>query len=328
MLTIALSTNADARTVLFIDLNNASAEIEAIRASLDREHDRLFVVPSLSKLDLPRRKAILKTTEHINALTAQSLDCARRGRVYCESLWSKLRALDQERAALTGAYTADDLIADIKTTVGEQTRIDVLMISGHHSGSYFRGELAALEANDLLRFDIELAQHFGATRSLLLLGCETGVPALMSDLFVKALPSLQLIAGAEDNAPTRNESRNLQFIRQLMRSESQLAATKDLQVVRQSYRALLKASWPVSLLWQRSHFFSRDWQGPIASIPANIAATFASTHSTANSVAPVTMIAGVPTIRAAAPTRSEINSNSNTGPMLSPREAIDILRSQ
>jgi hypothetical protein len=328
VLIVALSASANARTILFIDLNNASAEIDAIRTSLDRDRDQLFVVPSLSKLDLPRRKAILKTTEQINALTTQSLDCAKRGRVYCESLWSRLRLHDQERATLTGAYTTDDLIADIKTTVGEQTQIDVLMISGHHSGSYFRGELAALEANDLLRFDIELAQQFSATRSLLLLGCETGVPTLMSDLFIKALPSLQLIAGAEDNAPTRNESRNLQFIRQLMRSEAQLAATKDVQVARQTYRALLNAAWPVSLLWQRSHFFSRDWQGPVASIPPSIAATFASAHSMANSAAPTTRVASAPTIRAApaVPVRREISSS--TAPMLSPREAIDILRSQ
>jgi hypothetical protein len=320
---------ARSRTIVFIDLNNASAEIEAIRASLDREHDRLYVVPSLTKLDAPRRQTILKTTQQINALTVQSLDCAKRGRAYCETLWAQLRTLEQSREALTGAYTTDELIADIKAVVGNETRVDVLVISGHHSGSYFRGELAALEANDLLRFDVELAQQFGQTRSLLLLGCETGVPALMNDLFIKALPSLQLIAGAEDRAPTRNETRNLKFIRQLLQSEVQLSGATELRSVQQMYRTLLQASWPVSMLWRRSHFFSRDWQGPIANMPARVAATFPS----AAAASPVLMrsTASAPPAVTSGPATDARMTKSNaanvTAPMLSPREAIDVLRS-
>lgn len=318
------------RTIVFIDLNNASAEIEAIRASLDREHDRLYVVPSLTKLDAPRRQAILKTTQQINALTTQSLDCAKRGRAYCETLWTQLRTLEQSREALTSAYTTDELIADIKSVVGDEKRVDVLVISGHHSGSYFRGELAALEANDLLRFDVELAQQFGQTRSLLLLGCETGVPALMNDLFIKALPSLQLIAGAEDRAPTRNETRNLKFIRQLLQSEAQLSGATELRSAQQTYRTLLQASWPVSMLWHRTHFFSRDWQGPIADMPARIAATFPSAATAspilmrpAASVPPVLTGGTAPEARV-----TERNAINVGAPMLSPQEAIEVLRSR
>jgi hypothetical protein len=148
----------------------------------------------------------------------------------------------------------------------------------------------------------------------------------MGDLFVKALPSLQLIVGAEDRAPTRDEARNLQFIRQLMRNEIRLASTTDLQTARQIYRTLLQASWPVSLLWQRSHFFSRDWQGPIASIPTHVAATFPQANATVQ-VAIATLVPSVrseavmPATRTAKPPRGEVNT-----PMLSPREAIDILQ--
>ena len=321
----------EARNILFIDLNNATAEIEAVRGALVPGRDQLFVVPSLNRLDAKRRQSILRISQQIKDTTAQSLDCAKHSRMHCESQWSKLRALDLEHNALTQHYAIKELSEDIAQVVPRGSSIDVLVISGHHSGSYFRGELATLEANDLLRFDVELAEQFGSTQSLLLLGCETGVPALMGDLFIKALPSVQLVVGAEDRAPTRNETRNLQFIRQLVRSESQLITSRDLAQVEKTYRSLLAASWPVSILWQRHYFFSRHWRGKIDEMPERVAATFAGSVAASNRFANADVNVDVrarvsptpsPPLRVAGPTKT---ANVAKEPMLTPAEAANVL---
>jgi hypothetical protein len=325
---VVLAQTSSARNILFIDLNNAAAEIRALKEAL-APGDRLFVVPSPGYLDEKRRDEILRISQDIDSTTKQATDCKSRGRAHCERLWSALRALTVSRAKLTAQYSSDDLIADIKSVAQPSTQFDTLVISGHHSGSYFRGELAAFEANDLLRFDIELARELGGVKSLLLLGCETGVPALMSDLFSKALPSLQLIVGAEDNAPTRNERRNLNFVRKYVRDEARMLSSTDAAQVSQHYRGLLQAAWPVSMLWQRRYFFSRDWQGAIETMPPSIAATFKNAQQ-ANVVSVARVVPhGASATRnvVAPPTQRPARSDANA-PMHTPREAIEILNAR
>jgi hypothetical protein len=319
---------SQARNILFIDLNNAAAETQAVRESL-ASGDRLFVVPSVGFIDTKRRADILQVSQRIEATTKLATYCKSRGRAYCERLWGTLRELNLARAKLTEQYSSDDLIADIKAIAHSSISFDTLVISGHHSGSYFRGELAQFEANDLLRFDIELARELGGVKSLLLLGCETGVPALMGDLFTKALPSSQLIVGAEDNAPTRDEQRNLNFIRKYVRDEAKMLSSTDAAQMSQHYRGLLQAAWPVSMLWQRRYFFSRDWQGAIESMPTSIAATFKNTQQTdVASVEPVAPRAGAATRNVAAPpTQRSARSDANA-PMHTPREAIEVLNAR
>jgi hypothetical protein len=324
-----------ARDILFIDLNNAAAETRAMREAL-APGDRLFVVPSSRYLDEKRRSEILRLSRQFENTTKQATDCKSHGRAHCERLWTTLRELQLARAKLTGHYSSDDLIADIRSIAPPSTRFDALVISGHHSGSYFRGELAQFEANDLLRFDVELAQEFGAATSLLLLGCETGVPALMGDLFTKALPSLQLIVGAEDNAPTRDERRNLDFIRKYIREEPNLVASTNAAQVGQHYRGLLQAAWPVSMLWQKRYFFSKDWQGAIESMPLSIAATFKNSQQAL--IGPGTTSVRDATNRASTTSTNPRNEDVSLtrrptrgdplAPMHTPREAIEILNSR
>jgi hypothetical protein len=322
------ATFAQARNILFIDLNNASAETQAVRESL-ASGDRLFVVPSVAFIDAKRRAEILQIGQRIEATTKLATDCKSRGRVYCERLWSTLRDLNLVHAKLTEQYSSDDLIADIKAVAQQSISFDALVISGHHSGSYFRGELAQFEANDLLRFDVELARELGAVKSLLLLGCETGVPALMSDLFTKALPSLQLIVGAEDNAPTRDEQRNLSFIRKYVRDEARILSSTDVAQISQHYRGLLQAAWPVSMLWQRRYFFSRDWQGAIETMPSSIAATFKNAQqATVASVARVTPRVEPATRNVVASSIQRATRSDTNAPMHTPREAIEILNAR
>ena len=71
------------------------------------------------------------------------------------------------------------MVEDINRIAPEAlSTVDIVVISAHHSNGYFRGELAQLDVNDLIRIDAEFPALLGQVRTLILLGCETGTPTM------------------------------------------------------------------------------------------------------------------------------------------------------
>ena len=256
----------EARTnVLFIDLNNADAEIRAARSALARD-SQLFVIPSVTRLDARQRDSILDVQRRIVATTGQATECPPSRVADCRELWGSLQQLETERAALTRDYGIEHMVEDLKQIPVEAINaIDVVVISGHHANGYFRGEIAQMEVNDLVRIDAEFPAMFGRVRTLILLGCDTGTPTLFSEVFGRLFPLTRLMIGSEDSAPTRDEARNLRFIASVMRHEASLQQTRRREDVARIHRLLLGESWPVAMLWDRQHYFSRGWSGWLGS---------------------------------------------------------------
>lgn len=256
--------------VLFIDLNNATAEIAAIRTSLPSLDSQLVVLPSTERIPASRRLQILAVQRRLGAATLQALDCVHdSGPRNCHAVWSDMRALELERLRLGGNYGIDELTADIQRHVIDAgVTINMVILSGHHSGGYFGGELARLDAIDLRTLDVLFPALFGNVRSVLLLGCETGTPRLLQDVFAPLFPSARVIVGAEDYAPTRDEGRNLRFIRAVMRHQPALMQAHSAGTAARIHNLLLKQSWPVAMLWDREHYFARDiYQRLVAAMP-------------------------------------------------------------
>jgi hypothetical protein len=311
-----------AREILFVDLNNAQAEIAAIRAGM-QPGDQLSITPSASRLEANARAAVLNLKRRYDSLELRARNCTMKRRVECEALWSQMKTLDREREALTGAFGVEAMIADIR--VQPDRIFDVIVISGHHSGSYFRGEIGALDANDLLRIAFELPQQFASVQSVILLGCETGVPSLIGDLFAKVFPNAKLIIGAEDNAPLRDELRNQRFVRALITQEAALAASESKADIVRAHRAWMNERWPVAILWQREHYLSKEWSGRLVEMPEHITKSFKISAETvaANSFRAAPARSHAPTA-VAAPVRKK--GSTNIEPLLSPSEAARLLR--
>jgi hypothetical protein len=254
--------------VLFIDLNNAEDEADAIDAALPARGARLHVVPPTTRLSMRRRDVILKTKVEFDRLTRQAEHCTLVDAKTCPPIWDKLRALELERERLTGGYGISQLIEDLAPL--SNTTMDVVVISGHHSRGFFRGEIAELEVSDLLKIDAALPQLFRRTRTVILLGCETGTPEMFGSVFPVIFPSASVLIGAEDNAPTRSELRNLSFIEAVIAAEPQLHAARDPQAVGRIHRRFLKHKWPATILWRGEHFFAKRWSGPIAEAAAGV----------------------------------------------------------
>lgn len=71
--------------------------------------------------------------------------------------------------------------------------------------------------------------------------------------------------GSEDSAPTRDEARNLRFIRSLIRFEVPLQRARRNEEARRIHQQLLAESWPVAMLWDRQYSFSRSGNGWLGS---------------------------------------------------------------
>ncbi len=263
---IAAATCFARSNVLFIDLNNAEAEIDAVQRALPRDGSRVFTIPPSGRFDAPRRAEILEVQQRFVATTRLATDCPPSRQASCRALWESLRVIELEREKLTLRYAVDQMVEDINRITPETlSTIDIVVISGHHGNGYFRGELAQLDVNDLIRIDAEFPALFGQVRTLILLGCDTGTPTMFSEVFARLFPLARLMIGSEDSAPTRDEARNLRFIRSLMRFEVPLQLTQRRVEARRIHQQLLAESWPVAMLWDRQYYFSRGWNGWLGS---------------------------------------------------------------
>ena len=247
--------------VLFFDLNNAEAEVAQFESELPIENRQLFLVPSLSRFDPERRKKILALQRSADQLTAQASICApltQANRASCHALWDELRELEVRRELLTMKFDGRQALDDTRL-IGDSV-VDIVVISGHHQRKFFRGELAELHVDDLFAIARAIPNAFNQVRTVILLGCDTGTPQMMAQVFTTLFPAAELIVGSEMPAPTRDEPRNLSFIREVLRHESRLLAAASPDDIAPIYQRLLAEQWPVTLLWKREYFFSDDWR--------------------------------------------------------------------
>ena len=250
---------ADART-LFIDLNNAREEIEALAAGAPGE---IVVVPSLARINRDARKRVLAANVKLEKLFEASHACAG-GKpprdVDCATVYEQIRAAELARLAITGDYNEHDLLAELSEISDRpaQKPFDMLVISGHHELGSFRGELTQLEFTRFLGVVQSLPSLFSSVNTVVLLGCETGTREMFTQQLAPMFPEVALIVGAEAKAPVRNDARNLSFIRKFDQSRKALLKARTVKQAEQVYDRMGTQSWPVSLLWrQKTLFFKK-----------------------------------------------------------------------
>ena len=248
-------------TTLFIDLNNAAPEILAVRAALSEQglNGRVIVVPSAQRFPAAKRSEIFAWQVRLNAAQARALDCTKDDGVNgCRPLWAEMRDLELARLRATGSYGISELMEDIQQEViNIGANIDMVVISGHHSGGYFGGEISRLDAMDLQTLNVVFPEIFNSVRSVLLLGCETGSKQMFDDVFAPLFPSARVIIGSDGAAPLRDDPRNLRFVRAAVLAQPTLIGARSVGGASRIYRALQRQPWPVALLWNREHYFAR-----------------------------------------------------------------------
>jgi hypothetical protein len=258
LLGVAISI-AQGRT-LFIDFNNAESEIRVFRENVGGKRQEVVVLPSYERITPSQRATARKANTLIETYTSIALECATSIKVRvdrCDDVYAEIRRAELLRIKATGDYSANDLKAELRSLIAKEPskKFDLLVISGHHDKGYYNGELTQARERDISLMLKESAIDLAQFNTIILLGCKTGTRDTYIRYLAPLFADVVLIFGAEDRAPTRDELRNLAFIRKLLSVRHSLLNAKTRKDVEPIYRDLLAERWPVSLLWNRQFLF-------------------------------------------------------------------------
>lgn len=264
-LTVLTPVSGWART-LFIDFNNAESEISVFRQSDKGKRTDVVVVPSYTRISVQQRMNVLSANVEVEKFTKKAMDCAVSGKkgTVCDENFDRIRQAELNRLAATGGYSFDDLKAELLAlSESEKDKpFDMLVISGHHELGYYRGELTEAKIVQFAEVLMQSPDLFSQVNTVVLLGCGTGTKDAYVQNLVPMFPRVPLIFGAEDNAPTRDEARNLAYIRKLVTVRPRMLSAKTAQEVEPLFQSLLAKNWPVSLLWRQNTVFFKDGVEP------------------------------------------------------------------
>ncbi len=259
LLCVASISGAVSARTLFIDLNNAGSEIKAFNANALSKARPIIVLPSYERIDPKQRKAARVANASLDVLTVLAQDCAVSGLAkseQCRNVYVNIRNAELDRIAATGDYSIDDLTLELIYVVktNPDIRFDTLVVSGHHEFKHYRGELLQATQQQIVNMVKQFGPAFSRLNMIVLLGCGTGSRIAFTEL-APWFPNVTLMVGAQDQAPTRDEARNLLFIRKLNASRARLLNTQTSAQIEPIFRSLLAENWPVSLLWRHQVLF-------------------------------------------------------------------------
>jgi hypothetical protein len=256
-----LSAQVNART-LFIDFNNAESEIAVFKQSQQGVASEVVVVPSYQRITRKQRLHIVKVNEAIESYTVKLQDCAVAVKrdAKCDSYYDKIYSLEQEREKTTGYYSAEDMKKELAALLEQKnaTPFDMVVISGHHEQGYYRGELTDAKVKEFTDMMYDNRDLFAKVNTVVFLACEAGTKDVFRDTLLKMFPTVPLILASEDNAPTRNEARNLAYIRHVTNIRPKLLAAKTVKEVQPLFNSLLAKNWPASLMWRQNVVFFKE----------------------------------------------------------------------
>jgi hypothetical protein len=266
---LLLGSSVSART-LFIDFNNADSEIAVFKQSHQGVANEVVVVPTYKRITQKQRLHVVKVNQAIEKLTVKVGDCAVAANAIfktpakidknCDNYYDQILALEQEREKTTGNYNAEDLKAELLALLEDTKSVpfNMVVISGHHEQGYYRGELTDAKVKEFIDIMDESRALFTKVNTVVFLGCETGTKNVFQNTLLAMFPSVPVILASEDNAPTRNEARNLAYIRHVINIRPKLLAARSAKEVQPLFNSLLAKNWPVSLLWRQNIVFFKD----------------------------------------------------------------------
>jgi hypothetical protein len=135
---------------------------------------------------------------------------------------------------------------------------NMVVISGHHELGFFRGELTDAKVKEFIDMMTDSRDLYNKVNTVVFLGCDTGTKEVFQNTLLSMFPGVPVILGSEDRAPTRNEARNLAYIKQVMAIRPKLLAAKSVKEVQPLFQSLLSKHWPASLLWKQNFVFLKE----------------------------------------------------------------------
>ena len=261
-ITLVLCGAASSARTLFIDFNNAESEIAVFKQTSQGVASEVVVVPSYTRIPRKQRLIVVKANAKIEKYTELVQDCAvavNRDKK-CDTYYDRIREAEQEREKATGGYTAKDLEAELKALMADTKSppFNMVVISGHHELGFYRGELTDAKVQEFIDMMDGSRKLYDNVNTVVFLGCDTGTKEVYQNTLTDMFPHVPVILASEDKAPTRNEARNLAYIKQVMTIRPKLLSAKSVREVQPLFQSLLSKQWPASLLWKQNFVFFKD----------------------------------------------------------------------
>lgn len=261
-----LAQQAYTRT-LFIDLNNADPEIAAVRQGAGGKAEEVVVIPSYERISRKERLGVLRAQRDVDKFTEEAQNCAvvSKKPKSCQDVYERIRQAEQRREGFARSYSTEDLEDElVQLAIRDVNKpFDMVVISGHHELGYYMGELTKIRADRLAEVVKSLPTLFKPIDTLLMLGCGTGTKDNYASVLAPMFPSTPVIVAAEDNAPLRDEPRNISFVRTVMDNRQALVTARSPKDVERVYGGFLAKHWPASILWRQKLVFFKDSTEPL-----------------------------------------------------------------
>lgn len=245
-LTLLFSAISNA-TVVMVDLNFSPREREAALEAAKARGEDLIVIPTLSNEVMKKIKSLQKSIE-----AAGNNEKLKGERVQAfEIALSDLHLSNQN----IGKVLSDTL----KNT---KTPITSLIVSGHHGGERFSGDMGRLEESDITKAFKDNPDQAKNIASVYLWGCYTGTKKQVKSFKELkdsgVLPNLQVMAGFLLKAPKEDKGIDTAYLVGMMKKEKEAMSISGIQKVLAGIKGINESFYAVTSFCGKGAYVSVD----------------------------------------------------------------------
>lgn len=230
----SLNASAD---ILFLDLNDAPAEIAAARRAAAARGERVIVFPVVAPEVRRRIQELRSVYERASSVRSACKENCESLQQQQNSAYNALQSVRNENR-----MNGEKLKEEIGRLKAQNTTLTSIVISGHDGNGGFGGENGSLSEQQMAE---ALAAHppmADSVRSLLLWGCYTATPASIEMQWKTPFPNLVAVAGFDGSAPGKDKLGAATYLEDFLKKEKQLTAMTDARQLNNAFLSIRNIS--------------------------------------------------------------------------------------
>ncbi len=227
---------ATGKTIVFLDINFAPAEVNAAREAAKVRGDSFIVFPA--RTDVQQRD-IEKEYRNLLKLEKAYFECQKDAAADCRDLGKRHDESYSRLETLTSQLKSIESLAEVFVEISKQNlEPSVIIFSGHSDGSTFSGYFGELNFKDISQTLLESANLTKNVTSILLWGCYTGTLSNLTDAWQKATSSEISFVGYRNQAPLGIRPASGNLMREFLVNEIRFRDTVGIKERHQIFRSL------------------------------------------------------------------------------------------
>lgn len=228
----------NSKIMMFVDVNQSDMEIDTAEKAACERGQKLVVIPKDYKKYTALAEKTAKLTQERDRVNKKNENVEGKSDAQIAKLIKeaneverRLQQANLEKDELLSKQPSfkDQIIEALDSFRANKATIENFIISGHDGGgtySGFKGSVSRDGIGDLLKDYSDVNQ----AKSVLLLGCYTGVPKEILD-WKKIFPDVALIGGYDGSAPLSMRPEGHSYLYDLLMKEKQLISSSNIKKI-------------------------------------------------------------------------------------------------